>query len=194
MSNSSPMPVPSAVIIACTSLLASTRSSRAFSTLRILPRIGRIAWCRGSRPLLGRAAGRVALDDEDLALAPGRSTGSRSACRAGRRRLEQALASRARSRALRGRHAAPPTPGHALRTISLPSPGLRSNQSPSRSFIDPLHERLGLGVAQLGLGLALELRLAQLDEMTAVRPSRTSSPVRFVVLVLEHAPARARTC
>ncbi len=28
---------------------------------------------------------------------------------------------------------------------------------------DPLHEALGLGVAELGLGLALELRLAELD-------------------------------
>src|ERR1043165_5861376 len=44
------MPVPSAEMIACTSVLASTLSIRAFSTLRILPRIGRIACTRGSRP------------------------------------------------------------------------------------------------------------------------------------------------
>ena len=51
----------------------------------------------------------------------------------------------------------------ALVTITLPSVGLRSNQSASQSLQHLLHERLGLGVAELGLGLALELRLAQLD-------------------------------
>ena len=44
--------MPKALISAWTSWLASTWSIRAFSTLRILPRIGRIAWVRGSRPLL----------------------------------------------------------------------------------------------------------------------------------------------
>jgi hypothetical protein len=37
-------------MIAWTSLFCSTRSMRAFSTLRILPRIGRIACVSGSRP------------------------------------------------------------------------------------------------------------------------------------------------
>jgi hypothetical protein len=45
-------PVPRAVIIAWTSLLLRTRSMRAFSTLRILPRIGRMAWNLTSRPPL----------------------------------------------------------------------------------------------------------------------------------------------
>ena len=44
------MPVPSAVMIAWTSVFFSTRSIRAFSTLMILPRIGRIAWYIESRP------------------------------------------------------------------------------------------------------------------------------------------------
>ena len=52
MSNSSWMPAPSAVIIAWTSVFFSTRSMRDFSTLMILPRIGRIAWKCGSRPPL----------------------------------------------------------------------------------------------------------------------------------------------
>ncbi len=43
-------------------------SKRARSTLRILPFSGRIAWKRRSRPCFGRAAGAVALDDEELAL------------------------------------------------------------------------------------------------------------------------------
>ena len=42
-SHPAPMPAPKAVIIACTSLFARARSRRAFSTLRILPRSGRIA-------------------------------------------------------------------------------------------------------------------------------------------------------
>ena len=43
------MPVPSAVISDWTSLFFSTRSMRDFSTLMILPRMGRIAWKRESR-------------------------------------------------------------------------------------------------------------------------------------------------
>ena len=44
------MPVPSAVMIDWTSVFLRTRSMRAFSTLMILPRIGRIAWNIESRP------------------------------------------------------------------------------------------------------------------------------------------------
>ena len=44
MSNSSPMPVPIAVIIAWISLFESTLLMRFFSELMILPRSGRIAW------------------------------------------------------------------------------------------------------------------------------------------------------
>jgi hypothetical protein len=51
----------------------------------------------------------------------------------------------------------------ALRTISLPPPGLRSSQAPNSSCHRALDEALDLGVAELGLGLPLELRLAQLD-------------------------------
>ena len=43
--------MPNAVMIACTSVFFSTRSMRAFSTLMILPRSGRIAWNIESRPL-----------------------------------------------------------------------------------------------------------------------------------------------
>ncbi|SLH24135.1 Uncharacterised protein [Mycobacteroides abscessus subsp. abscessus] len=50
MSNSSWMPVPNAVMIDWTSLFLRTLSMRAFSTLMILPRSGRIAWYIESRP------------------------------------------------------------------------------------------------------------------------------------------------
>src|SRR5438105_992266 len=48
----SPKPTPRAVIRFLISSLARILSARAFSTLRILPRSGRIAWNRRSRPAL----------------------------------------------------------------------------------------------------------------------------------------------
>ena len=50
MSKSSCTPVPNAEISACTSVFWRILSIRAFSTFRILPRIGRIAWYFGLRP------------------------------------------------------------------------------------------------------------------------------------------------
>jgi hypothetical protein len=44
------MPQPSAAIIVLISSLLSILSKRAFSTFRILPLIGRMAWNRRSRP------------------------------------------------------------------------------------------------------------------------------------------------
>ena len=46
----------------------SILSNRARSTLRILPRSGSTAWYSRLRPCLADAAGRVALDEEDLGL------------------------------------------------------------------------------------------------------------------------------
>src|SRR6478609_8081597 len=50
--SSTPIPQPSAAIIVLISSLPSILSKRAFSTLRILPLIGRIAWNFRSRPCL----------------------------------------------------------------------------------------------------------------------------------------------
>lgn len=50
MSKSSWTPVPKAEISAWISWFCRILSIRAFSTLRILPRIGRIAWYCGLRP------------------------------------------------------------------------------------------------------------------------------------------------
>jgi len=61
----SPIPVPMAVIMVRISLFCSTLSSRAFSTLMILPRIGKMPGTSGRAPV-GRATGRVALDDVKL--------------------------------------------------------------------------------------------------------------------------------
>ena len=62
------MPVPIAVIMAWISVFERTLSMRAFSTLMILPRRGRIAWNSRSRRVDGGAAGAVALDQEELGL------------------------------------------------------------------------------------------------------------------------------
>ena len=51
----------------------------------------------------------------------------------------------------------------ALRTISRPSLGWLSSQRAELVGHGALDEALDLGVAELGLGLALELRLAELD-------------------------------
>ena len=134
---------------------------RAFSTLRILPRIGRIAWIRGSRPWraeppaespstmkTSHSSGLVDWQSDSL---PGRPPPP-----------SRPLRLRARSRALRA----------AIRALRR---GLRLADDvaalggvllePGAELVvdDPLHEALGLGVAELGLGLALELRLGQLD-------------------------------
>ena len=49
-------------------MFSSTFASDALSVFSTLPRSGRIAWRLAIAPLLGRAAGGVALDDEQLAL------------------------------------------------------------------------------------------------------------------------------
>src|ERR1044072_6090304 len=92
--SSTPMPQPKAAIIVLISSLPSILSKRAFSTLRILPLIGRIAWNRGSRPclvgppaapLFAGPAGRLAFHDVELAqrgvplLAVGELAGQRAA-------------------------------------------------------------------------------------------------------------------
>jgi hypothetical protein len=132
---------------------------RAFSTLRILPRIGRIAWMRGSRPWRAEPPAESP-STMKTSHSSGWSTGSPTACRAAAA-AEQALAVAGQVARLAGRD-----PGRAaacaLRTMSLPSVGFCSSHAPSWS-LTPLHEALGLGVAELGLGLALELRLGELE-------------------------------
>ena len=62
------MPVPSAVISVPICSEDSILSVRTRSTFRILPRSGRTAWNSRLRPMLGAAAGRVTLDDEEFGL------------------------------------------------------------------------------------------------------------------------------
>ncbi len=108
--SSAPMPQPSAAIIVLISSLPSILSKRAFSTFRILPLIGRIAWKRAVAALLGGAAGRLTFDDVELALrriaflAVGELAGQRAAVERALAAHEVAgLARRPRARAPRRR-------------------------------------------------------------------------------------------
>ena len=105
---------------------------RAFSTLRILPRIGRIAWTRGSRPCradppaespstmkTSHSSGLVDWQSDSLPGSPPPPS--------------RPLRPRARSRALRAAIRALAA-ACALRTMSRPSAGFCSSQAPSWSL------------------------------------------------------------
>ena len=148
-------------MIACTSVLASTLSMRAFSTLRILPRIGRIAWTRGSRPWraeppaespstmkTSHSSGLVDWQSDSL---PGRPPPPSRPLRRAGQVARLAGGDPGRRRGLR------------LADDVLALGGVLLEPGAELVVDDPLHEALGLGVAELGLGLALELRLGELD-------------------------------
>ena len=110
--------------------------------------------------LLGRAAGRLALDDVELATAPDRAPGSRRACRAASRR-------RARPCGAPGRAPCAPPRARAPRR----APSRRSACATGGMLLEVdaellVHERLDdalhLAVAELRLRLPLELRLGNL--------------------------------
>jgi hypothetical protein len=154
------MPVPSAEMIAWTSVLASTLSMRAFSTLRILPRIGRIAWMTGSRPCLAEPpAESPSTMKTSHSLGPW--TGSRQL--AGQTAaVQQALAVAGQVAGLARRHPGRCGLGLADDVLAL---GRVLLQPVAELVVDQRFwtKPLDLGVAELGLGLALELRLAELD-------------------------------
>ena len=148
-----------AEISAWISLFLSILSMRARSTLRILPADREDRLGAGVAALDGRAAGRVALDDEQLALVA-------VAARAVLQLVGHAGAVERRLAAGGVAGLAWPRPGPAGRrcaflTILLAS--VRVLLEPVAELLvgGPLHQRLDLGVAELGLGLALELRLAR---------------------------------
>ena len=184
-SKSSPKPQPNAVIMALISSLASARSMRAFSTFRILPRRGRIAWKWRSRPVLGAAACGVALDQEDFALA-GVALGAVRQLAGQATRDSSTVLRRVRSRALRAASRARAAARQLVQNQLRPTVRvLLQDRSPACRSPALSTMRAHLAVAQLGLGLALKLRLDQLDaRRSRARPSRTSSPVRFASLAL----------
>ncbi len=155
------MPQPTAVMMLRTSSLPRTLSSRARSTLRILPRSGRMAWYIRSRP--------------PSAVPPAESPSTRNSSLASWSRVVQSMS-------LPGRPPPERTPLR-LRTSSRALRAASRASAASIAFCDDLLGRgrvlfeelaelvvddlgddpLDLAVAQLGLGLPLELRVGHAD-------------------------------
>ena len=170
------MPVPSAVISVPTSADDSMRSKRARSTLRILPRIGMIACVRGLRPRTAEPPAEspstmntshsAGLFDWQSRSLPGIEFDSSRPLRR--------VASRALRAAMRAAAA-----WIDLRMTSLASTGCASSHAPSWSLTTCCTNRLASVLPSLVLVWPSNCGSPSLTEMTAVRPSRMSSPVRF---------------
>ncbi len=173
MSNSSRTPVPIAVMSAWTSLLASTLSMRAFSTLRILPRSGSTAWVCRSRPCLAEppaespSTTKISARDGSLT--------EQSASLPGSFEFSRALLRRVRSRALRAAERAWAA-WTALRTIARASAGFSSRNSARPALTIFCTCPAIPGLPSFVLVCPSNCGSASLTEMIAVRPSRTSSP------------------
>jgi hypothetical protein len=159
LKSSRPMPVPSAVISVPICSEPSILSKRARSTLRILPRKRQHRLEFAVAALLGAAAGRIALDDEQFGfggialLAVGELAGQRGD-------IERALA-RVSSRALRAASRA------AAASTTLPTMTLASADAPRtsrQSLVDHvLDHRAHFRGHQLVLGLRGEFRVGHFD-------------------------------
>src|ERR1700760_4493676 len=149
---------------------------RAFSTLMILPRSGRIAWNIESRPLLAEppAESPSTTYSSDLR----GSVDRQSASLPGRPPRSVALLRRTNSRAFRAaiRACADDT---ALFTTVLASLGLASNQCESLSLHAFCTNDLTSVLPNLVLVWPSNCGSLTLTEMTAAKPSRMSSPVRL---------------
>ena len=158
--SSAPMPHPSAAIIVRISSLPSILSKRAFSTFRILPLSGRIAWNRRSRPCLADPPA-----ESPSTMYSSLSAGSRSwqsASLPGSALLSSAPLRRTRSRALRAASRARAA-STRLRDDALRDGRVLFEVRAQLLVDDGLDDALHLGVAELGLRLALELRARDLD-------------------------------
>ena len=133
-------------------------------------------------PLLGRAAGRIALDDERARRAPDRAPGSRRACPAARPCRARPCGASARAPSAPPR--APPPPRPPCRRSIFASAGCSSNQAPSASLTTP--STTGRTSEETSLSLVCEENFGSgtLTESTQVRPSRQSSPVTRDLLAL----------
>ena len=172
-SRSSPNPVPKAVMMVRISWLDSILSSLAFSTLRILPRRGSIAWVRLSRPCLAEPpaespstrkssawAGSLAWQSASF---PGRFATSRAPLR-----RVSSFAFLAASRALAA--------SVALVTILRPTEGFSSRKAPSISLTMTSTMPLISLLPSLVLVCPSNWGSGSLTEITAASPSRISSP------------------
>ena len=174
--SSLPMPVPSAVIMVLISSEESILSKRAFSTLRILPLRGKTAWNRRSRPCFAEPPAESPSTRKSSAPAGFRSL--QSASLPGRLEASSAPLRRVKSRALRAASRAWAASTH-FSTIRRASRGFSSRKAPSFSATTCSIQPLICDETSLSLVCDENFGSLILTEMTAVSPSRTSSPVRF---------------
>ena len=176
MSNSSRTPVPMAVMSAWISVFCSTLSMRLFSTLRILPRSGRIAWVLRSRALTAEppaeSPSTTNNSDSDGSLT------EQSASLPGSVEFSSADLRRVRSRALRAALRAWAA-WTALRITAWASLGFSSRYSASFALTTDWTKPAMPGLPSLVFVWPSNWGSVSLAEMTAVRPSRTSSPLRL---------------
>lgn len=159
---------------------ASILSTRAFSTLRIFPRRGRMAWNSVSRPPFADPPAespstmKISLRSTSLVV--------QSASLEGMPPLSSALFRRVSSRALRAasRACAARTP---LLQIRLASVGCSSSQAPKRSATTWPTKGSASTERSRSLGWLLNWGSGCLNEMTTTRPSRRSSPAGAMSLM-----------
>ena len=180
--------MPIAVISAWISVLASTLSMRLFSTLRIFPRSGRIAWVLRSRALTAEPPAESPSTTNSSA-----SDGSlteQSASLPGSVEFSSADLRRVRSRALRAAERAWAA-WTALRIAARASCGFSSRNSARRALTIEWTNPCMPGLPSLVLVWPSNCGSWSLAEITAVRPSRTSSPVRLSSFSLSSPLSRA---
>ena len=164
------------------SAFLSILSMRARSTFRILPRMGKMACSARVAGVLGRAARRVPLHDEQLALA-----------RVARRAVDE-LAGQPRPAERRlapgqvargaGRHPGPGRRGRLLHDL-VGLAGVLLQPVHELLVGGPLHQGPDRDVAELGLGLALELGVAQADRDDGRQALADVLALEVVFLLLE---------
>ena len=184
----SPMAVPKPSIKSLIDWLPSILSSRARSTLSILPRNGSIAWMRRSLPCLAEppaespstinssdSAGSLLWQSASL---PGRPKPSIAPLR-----RTESLAALAALRALRA--------STALPMIERASSGLSSRKCPNASLKTVSTAPRASILPSLAFVWPSNCISRSLTETTAAKPSSTSSPVKFSSLSRSALPLRA---
>ena len=168
------MPVPRAVIRVPTSTDDNILSKRAFSTLRILPFSGRIAWVRRSRPCFAEppAESPSTRNNSDSA----GSFSWQSASLPGRPAISSAPLRRVISRAFRAASLARAA-SIIFETIALASCGFSRRNSSRRVAIADSTAPLISDETSLSFVWDENLGSCTFTDNTAVRPSRASSPL-----------------
>ena len=162
------MPQPSASTMLLSSLFAVTRDSEACSAFKTLPRSGKIACVRRSRPCLALPPA-----ESPSTMNSSHSSGDIRGAVGQLARQVQAPAHRALARDLLGRRArGPPRLGRLDDPLG---DGVARRRVRVQVLLEPVAQRVRddaahLRVVELGLGLALELRLAQKDAHDRLDP------------------------